>query len=794
MVKNYLKIGIRNLLKYKIHSFINIIGLAIGMACTLLILLWVQDELSFDRFHTDRDVIYRILGQGKEIKFFGSPAPLAPTLKDEVPEIVDAVRVRELPRFVFKYGENAFYENKGIAVDPAFFDIFTFPFMKGDVKSAFADPFFIVITEAMAKKYFGTEDPIDKPIDIEGQGFLTVKGVLKNVPHNSHLQFDYLLPYRFLENVRICGLEWGDFNFYTYIKLVAQKQENDIDDKITAVALKHNCPQVKYDGLKFFVQPLSEMYLHPVSNYDIPLGNVRYVYVFSMIALFILSIAAINFINLSTARSMTRAKEVGVRKVVGAQRQQLIAQFFGEYLVVAVIALFLSLILIELFMPAFNSLSEKHLTFDIFNIRFLLALLVIILITGLATGLYPACYLSSIQPVKIFKAIVKSGSHESLLRKILVVSQFALSIVLIIGTVIILRQLQYIHNKSLNRDREVILHFPIKENIGQKFDLVRDKLLMNPAILAVSAKDCLPNTINNNTTGIWWEGKTDDQNDLHMETTRTDHDYFKTMGMKIVQGRAFSKDFPSDVKQAYVINEEAVRQAKLENPVGKKFAIYGTEGIIIGVVENTFYHSLKTKLHPQVYHLFTDLPRQGFFGSVFVRIDASKSHQAFPAVISYIGSVWQNINSIAPFEYHFLDDTIDAQYKNEQRLMTLFSIFAGLAIFISCLGLFGLITFMSEIRRKEIGIRKVLGASVSGIVTMLSREYLKWVLIANVFAWPISWFAMNRWLQNFAYRINLGWDIFVFSSVLALAIALITVSFQSIRAALANPVESLRYE
>lgn len=300
--------------------------------------------------------------------------------------------------------------------------------------------------------------------------------------------------------------------------------------------------------------------------------------------------------------------------------------------------------------------------------------------------------------------------------------------------------------------------------------------------------------MNNNTTGIWWEGKTDDQNDIHMETTRMDPDYFKTMGMKIVQGRAFSKDFPSDLTQAYVLNEEAVRQANLENPVGKKFALYGNEGIIIGVVENTFYHSLKTKLHPQVYYLFTNLPRQGYFGSVFVRINVTKSSQALPAVISYIGSVWQSVNSIAPFEYHFLDETIDAQYKNEQRLMKLFTIFAGLAIFISCLGLFGLITFMSEIRRKEIGIRKVLGASVSGIVAMLSREYLKWVAIANLFAWPVAWLAMNRWLENFAYRIDMRWWMFVFAAVLALVIALLTISWQAIRAAFSNPVASLRYE
>ncbi len=794
MFKNYLKIGIRNLLKYKVHSFINIIGLAIGLTCTLFILVWIQDELSFDRFHTHRDVIYRILGQGTEIKFFGSPAPLAPTLEAEVPEIADAVRVRELPRFVFKYGEKAFYENKGLAVDPSFLDIFTFPLVMGEANTALADPFFIVITEAMAQKYFGSEDPIDKAIDIEGQGFLTVKAVLKNIPHNSHLQFDYLLPYQFLENIRLCGLEWGDFNFRTYIKLATRAAEPDLNAKITAVAFKHHCPQVKYDGLKFFVQPLAEMYLHPVSNYDIPLGDMKYVYIFSMIAFFILSIAAINFINLSTARSMTRAKEVGVRKVIGAQRKQLIAQFFGEFLVIAFMALILSLILVELFMPAFNSLSEKHLTIDILNLRSFSALLLIIMITGLAAGLYPALYLASMQPVKIFKALVKSGSQGTQLRKILVVSQFALSIILIVGTMIVFRQLQYIHSKSLNMGEDVMLHFPIKENIGQKYELVKNKLLMNPGIKAVSAKDCLPNTMNNNTTGIWWEGKTDTQNDLHMETTRTDHDYFKTMGMKIIQGRAFSKDFPSDVTQAYVLNEEAVRQARLENPVGKKFALYGNEGIIIGVVENTFYHSLKTKLHPQVYLLFTDLPRQGYFGSVFVRMNASKANQALPAVISYIGSVWQSVNSIAPFEYHFLDETIDAQYWNEQRLMQLFTIFAGLAIFISCLGLFGLITFMSEIRRKEIGIRKVLGASVSGIVTMLSQEYLKWVAIANVFAWPIAWLAMSRWLQNFAYRIEVGWWIFLLGGGIAFLIALFTVSWQVIRAAMAKPVESLRYE
>jgi len=589
MFRNYAKLAYRHMIRQKGYSFINIAGLAIGIACTILILLWVRDELSFDRFHVHKQDLYRVTCIGTETSFFGSPAPFAPAIISEIPEVEDAVRVLKAPRFVFKRGEKAFYEENGISADPSFFDMFSFEIL----------------------------DPLGKSIQMEGRADIRIAAVMADVPANSHLQFDFVLPHKL---VRWAGLAWGDFNFMTYLKASPTRNEEELTRKLNEVSERHGCPQVVEKQLTFALQALPDIYLNPLGNYDIPLGNKRYVVLFSIIALFILFIACVNYINLSTARAEKRAREVGLRKVVGAARIQVIKQFFGESLIMALLSLFLAVMSAWLLMPVFNGLTGKSLSFDIFDPLVLLGLLGITCLAGLLAGLYPALYLSSFEPINVLRNNLMARSwlkgpsnrqaRKGSLRRILVVAQFSLSIILILATMVIYNQLSFMRDKSWNSGGDVMLHIPFKDNLPAKYDLVRNELLKHSGISAVAAKDVVPTSLRNNTMGVGWDGKTDDQSDIHMETTRVDFNYFPTMGMDIVAGRGFSQEFPGDVGKAFILNEEAVRLAGIEDPVGKRFRLYGNVGTIVGVVENTYFHSLRTVLKAQVFYLFTDLARQ----------------------------------------------------------------------------------------------------------------------------------------------------------------------------------------
>jgi len=804
MFHNYFKLAFRHMKRQKAFSLINIAGLAIGICCALLILFWVRDELSYDNFHEQGQDLYRVTCIGTEDSYFGSPAPFAPAIIAEIPEVVDAVRVRNADRYVFKYKDVVFYENKGISADPSFFEMFSFPLVKGDVKNTFSDPMTIALTESMANKYFGDEDPLDKMIQVEGQAELKVVAVVSDVPSNSHIQFDYVIPQKLVEVRRMCGLAWGDFNFRTYLKAAPQRDEQALIGKLNEISEQHGCPQIVRKMLTFSIQPMSEIYLNPLGNYDIPLGDKRYVYLFSLIAVFILSIACINFINLSTARSERRAREVGLRKVVGANRMQVVRQFFGESVVLAFLSLGLAIGLASILMPVFNGLTGKNLAFDLLSLDVLFSLAAITCLAGFMAGLYPALYLASFEPVNVLRSnlgwrvLLKKQSsrfiRKGTMRRILVVTQFALSIILILATTVVYHQLSYMRNQSWSMKDDIILHVPVKDNIPSQYDVFKTELLQHPQITSVAIKDVVPTSLRNNTGGVGWEGKTSDHENINMETTRIGHDYFKTMDMEIVAGRGFSPDFPGDVGSGFVLNEEAIEITGLEDPVGKMFRLYRMRGSIVGVVKNTHFHSLRVALMPQVFYLFTNLRGQSSGGVVLIRISNIERSADLSNTISFIEGIWNDMNSFAPFEYHFLDETIDAQYQNEQRLGRLFSYFAFLAIFISCLGLFGLASFVTEQRTKEIGIRKTLGASLNDIVLMLSKDFVRWVLMANLIAWPIGWFVMNRWLQNFAYKTSVAWWIFFAAGGLAFAIAWLTISLQTVKSARANPVDSLRYE
>jgi len=793
MLKNYLKIALRNIRRHKGYSFNNIAGLAIGMDCSILILLWVQDELSYDRFHENGKDIYRIMSYGTRYMIEGidgTPAPLAPAVKEEVPGIGNYARFSDIPKLVFKYGNKVFYETRGLMADPSIFEIFTFPFAQGDPKTALSEPLDIVITETMAKKYFGNENPVGKTMEIEGRP-AAVTGVIQDIPHNSHIQFDFLSSYEFIQELTNYGMSWGSFNFVTYLQLEANRDIHEIGKNITAVAAKNNCPQVK-DGVEFRLQPLSAIHLDnraAFRNYC-DVGDKKYVYVFSIIGFFILFIACVNFMNLSTARSTTRAKEVGMRKTVGASRRQLIMQFFGESLFLNSMACVFSLTLVSVLLPAFNQVTGKQLKLDLIDVQLVLGLIIIVLLTAVTAGSYPAIYLSSFRPVKVLKGVFKSEGKGQTFRRILVVTQFTLSIALLIGTSVAYNQLRFLRYSKLGFNTENIVYIPVKENIGKGYDAFKAELLNDSNILSVAAQYYLfAEEGAFRTTGYDWEGREEGQ-EADIILNLVDYDFIPMLDLELVEGRNFSKEYSTDATQAYILNEEAIKEMGMQDPLGKQFSYGKRKGTIIGVLKNAHFRSLHVEIEPHVFFFLNDVSEATQYGVVLIKIDGNKTEEA----LAKIQGVWKNINPISPFEYHFLDQKYDSLYSKEKKIGTILNAFTLFAIVISCLGLFGLASFLTERRTSEIGIRKVLGASESGIVFLLSKQFTKWVLIANLFAWPAAYFVMNEWLKSFAYRINIGVWAFVLSGLLAVGIALGTVSYQALKAARANPIDSLRYE
>ncbi len=795
MFRNYLKVALRLMRRHKVFSFINVFGLAISMACALLIVIWVRDELGFDKFNRNLGDIYRVTCVGKEYAGFSSPAPFAPAVAQEIPEVVAAARVQKNPKLVFRHGERAFYEADGITADPELFKMFSFPLIKGDAENALAGPHGIVMGEALARKYFGAEDPLGKTVNVDGRYDLTVGGIMEDIPANSHLRFDYVVSIEFAENMSFWGMEWGDFNFMTYIMTDGRPDENALAAKLNALAVSHKCPQIVYQEAAFFIQPLKDIYLNPLGPYDIPLGNKNHVRLFSLIALFLSIIAGINFINLATARAEKRAKEVGLRKVVGADRRQLVGQFFGESSLMTLLALALAVVLAWAALPQFNALTGKALALRVFDPGLLLILVAIACFVGILAGTFPSLYLSSFAPARVLKGGRGGWVRKGALRRILVVGQFAISIALIVATIVVARQMTFIRQKSWSLGQDQMLTIPFKENIGPKYGLVRTELLKSSSVIAVAAKDSLPTELNNNTNGIGWEGKTDAQNGIYMETIRVDAHYFETMGMPIVAGRGFSDSFPGDVGTAFVLNETAVRTAGLENPVGKSFSLYRENGVIVGVVKDTYFQTFRREIRAQVFARYKDMIKDvSGTDVVLIKVKGDPAGNPFKEAVAHIEKVWKSVNTITPFEFHFLDAALDAQYQGEKRQGRLFGVFAFLAVFISCLGLFGLASFTAEQKTKEIGIRKTLGASTPNIVFLLSGDFSKAVLLANLISWPLAWYGMNNWLRGFAYRASLSPWIFLGAGLIALIISWLTVTLQTLKSARTNPADALRFE
>ncbi len=787
MLKNYIKIALRNIRKHPGYSIINIAGLAIGLACCLFILIWVLDELSYDKFHENAPYLYRVeenqYYSGRVYHVTVTPYPLAPALKADFPEIIEATQYVGVGGQLIRYGEKAFFENGMTAVAPAFFRMFTFPFVKGDSRTALDDPFSMVISEEIAEKYFGDEDPIGKAFSINNKYDMKVTGVMKNVPNNSYLQFDIVLPYSLLEKVGAVSDNMGSNSIATFVQLQKGASLQQVNEKIRGFIKKHVPDSVTELELALY----SRIHLHQYFGYGRDMGQIKYVYVFSLIAFFVLMIACINFMNLSTARSAKRAKEVGLRKVIGALKNHIIRQFYGESVIYAFIALAFAVVLVALLMSPFNNLSGKELSLDILgNWQIILGFIGVTLFTGIVAGSYPALFLSSFQPVSVIKGSLKSGRGSSLFRRILVVVQFALSIFLIIGTVIVYNQLHYMKNRDVGYDKEHLVYVPMRGQTGRFYTALKDALVRDPRILNVSGSIHRPSRIGSNSGGAEWEGKDPDQVVL-IGMSGVDYDYIETVGIELTEGRSFSKEYGTDQTEAFIVNEEVAKLMEKESVVGERFSFVGREGKIIGVMKNFHFESFRNKIEPLA--IYMQPPEQGF-SYTLIRIPSKN----ISASLDFVRETWQKVVPNFPFEYRFLVDDFEYYYRSEERMGDLLKYFSVLAVFIACLGLFGLASFTAEQRTKEIGIRKVLGASAPQITLLLCREFFVLVLLANIISWPTAYFVMKNWLQDFAYRTSLGVFTFVLTMVLALVIALLTVSFQAVKAAIANPVDALKYE
>jgi len=784
MFQNYIKVAFRHIKRRKVYSFINILGLTIGMACFLLIGLWVKDELSFDRFHQKKERIYRVLNRlSDDSTEFNITYALGPALKAEYPEVEEACRVCTWYGSHVRYQDNIYVERNIYLSDPNFFRIFSFPFVKGNPETALSDQYSLVITEQTAQKYFGKEDPMGKVLNLsQWDDDFTVTGVIENIPMNSHLRFDIMGRIEFLGEDRLA--RWEEWSGPNYILLQPDVSPEEFETKITDIYKKNVGPETAYVPE---LQPLTRVHFYEPGR---P-GRVRKVTMFSVIALFILVMACINFMNLATAQSSKRALEVGMRKVIGAQRRQIIRQFLGEAVLIAFFALILALIAVEMILPYFSQFTGKSLTLiSDMNISLVFTLLLITLGTGILAGIYPALFLSSFRPAQVLKSQLFSKNRGSPIRKILIVVQFSISVGLIVSTFLVSQQLRYIQKKDLGLDRDHIIGLYVYPNFIPKFETFKNSLLNQPGIQDVTSAAQPPFRVGENIQ-INWEGNQTDQM-ISADYTCVDYDFFKTFEMPILQGRAFSKEYPTDERTACVINETAARRMGITNSVNTNIYMNHPawpesfrSARIIGVVKDFHSRSLHTAIRPFVFRMY-----KPWHQYAFIKMKGSQVQKA----LALIKKAYKDFSPGIPFDYLFLDELFNQQYTSERQLGRLFNAFTFLSVAIACLGLFGLASFTVEQRTKEIGIRKVLGASNQRIAAMTTWEFLKWILLANLIAWPVSYFVMSKWLQDFAYKISIGPLVFVLAAVLSLVVALLTVSYHSVKIALSNPAGLLRDE
>ncbi len=807
MFKNHVKIALRNFLKHKGFSFINIFGLAVGIACCLMIVLFVLDELSFDRYHEKADQIYRVGINGfiNNTSFQGvvTCSPMAQTLVREYPEVTAATRIRNFGFPVFRYGDKVYSEERVFWVDQSFFDVFTVAFLKGDREKALAEPTTIVLTRSMALKYFGDEDPVGKTLNADNRRDYLITGVVEDPPRNSHFHYDFLASLSTYDDSR--SPIWVSNNYLTYFVLQKGASPRTFEEKLFELVKKYVGPQIQaaagitleqfFDSggeWGYFIQPLTDIHLRSHYEFEIePNGDIAYVYIFSIIAIGILLVACINFVNLATARSVNRAREVAIRKTVGSMRGQLVRQFLAETTILSLVAVLIALIFVQFVLPVFNNITGKELAVPYFsNMYTVPALLGVVLFIGILAGIYPAFFLASFDPAVVLKSETAGKTRKSNLRNLLVVFQFTVSIVLIVGTFVVDRQLKFIQNKNLGFNKDQIVVVKKTDDLGNQLKAFRQELLNNSSVInATNTGNLFGQAFGN--TAFSLAGESGEEAHL-LWTYFTDPYFVDTYQIELAAGRYFEEGRQADL-QAVVINETAVKKLGMDDPVGKQIVAMGPTPAqsqtltIIGVMKDFNFESL----HFQIRSLIV-LPygpnNRGRFISVRVKSEGIRETMA------YLESTWRKFAGNQAFEYEFFDDHFATVYKAEERTSQIFMAFSFLAIIIASLGLFGLAAFISEQRTKEIGIRKVLGATESKIVYLLSKQFTKWVILSNIIAWPVAYYFMQRWIQRFAFRPALSVWPFLLASLVVLVIALFTVSYQTIKAARSDPVELLRYE
>lgn len=809
MIKNYLKSAWRNIARHKFISFINIFGLTIGITCCLLILTYIINETGYDKYNTNANRTYRVTrifysGNGVESLHLSAVAPpFGPLLKSAFPEVQQMTRLYPNGTVILRYKEKLFNEENSFFADEHFFDIFSVDVTNGDKFTALNDPYTVMLTDKIAHKYFGDTDPINKTIILDNTKHeFKVTGIFKPFPVNAHMHPEILISFNTLKDTAMYGekqleTNYGNNSFYTFLLLpkgynadnLRKRLPSFLDNYVHMPGMAGNVKTSK--SVTLTLQKLTDIHLR--SHLDDELesnGDITRVYIFSVIALFILLIACINYMNLSTARSALRAKEIGIRKVIGAQRKEIIRQFLSESVLVTWIALLLAVVLTSVLLPYIDKLSNLNLALsELYSWDILVALVALPFIIGLISGIYPALFMSSFKPVKVLKGVFKAGSGGVSFRKVLVVTQFAISIILIVATTVVFQQLRYIQQKSLGFNKDHILTTAYNGDLDKKYDSFRNDLLSIPGVKEAGRSSRIPSgrLLDEQGASVMQNG-TLQQVKIDLKCLSTDYGFIPTFGMRMAAGRNFSRDYATDTSN-YILNETAVKMlgwGSPQNAIDKDMVYGGTKGKVIGVVKDFHFESLHQAIVPMIFYM----PPGGNYHRLSLKVGGNN----IPATIAAIGDTWHRYLPDVPFDYGFLDQKFQQLYSSEQEQGSLFTIFSCIAIFIACLGLFGLSAFTITQRVKEIGVRKVLGASVPQIVTELSKDFLKLVIVAAVIAFPIAWYIMNKWLLDFASRIDIEWWVFVLAGIIALIIAFATISFQSIKAANANPVKSLRSE
>ncbi|MGF7038378.1 ABC transporter permease [Mucilaginibacter lappiensis] len=786
MLKNYVKTAWRNLFRNKFYSFINIAGLTAGLAIGILILLWVQDELSFDGFHKNADNIYRVelfggTGASKQI-WESTVAPIGQLAKQELTEVQDQVRITPNWYFsLYKYKQKVFGEQNVVFADPSLFNIFDFPLVEGNTAKPFVSDNSVVITKKTARKYFGTDDAIGKVLVADGKENFTVSGVIDDFPLNSSINFDMIMPMSYqvksiLVNSKMdVNTDFSNYSYQTYFKVKPGTSLKKLSADLFNIHIKHRAEDT---DAEYLLLPINKMHLYNADGTDRGIQTVR---IFIIIALVILLIACINYVNLSTARSLLRAKEISMRKIIGAGKMQLFIQFLAETALLFLITTLFALFAIYLLMPVFNQLAGKQLVFNLLNPHIWLIITITVIATLALSSIYPAMLLSSFEPLKALKGKINGSIGDALFRKILVVVQFTFSVVLIVSTLVITQQLKYIQSKNLGYDKSHVFGVWMRD-ASRHYDAVKAELLKQPGVEGVTR--ATGNIINSGMISgdNSWEGKAPGQTFI-LHPMGIDKDFIQFFKLKMQQGSSFSGAVADSTH--FILNEAALREIGMKNPIGKHFRFQKTNGTIIGVIKDFHFASLREKIAPAIFFY-----RPAVYQTMYIKTSTNNA----AAAIAAAGSQFKQYNGEFPFSYNFLDEIFNNLYQGEQREGTLFNYFAGMAILISCLGLLGLAAYTAQVRTREIGVRKVLGASVTGVIGLLAKDFIKLVFIAIVVATPIAWYAMNNWLDAFAYRIPIHWTVFVLAAGIAIVIAFATISFQSIKAAMANPVKSLRSE